>query len=98
MRHHGFASELNESLVDTAHPAGKAASQNDACNAHDASAFFETWKRSAPVNSRKCLPCERPIMVMPTLLATSQPMRVSPERDTRKGTRICAALMTISLV
>ena len=40
----------------------------------------------------------RPIIVMPTFCAMSYPICVRPERDTRNGIPICAALMTISEV
>ncbi len=51
-----------------------------------------------PVKSRKCLLVARPIIVMPTFSAISKPICVRPERETRNGMPICAALITISEV
>src|SRR5690348_13906765 len=87
MRHHGFPKEIQQAFINTAHATAKATCQNNPAYTHTsdtsglARVLGQAIKRSAPVKIKKCLPCERPIMVMPTSLAISQPMRVRPERD-----------------
>ena len=95
VRDHRLAVQLDQPLVDSAHPAPQAAGQDDARDvvARDQRSLR---KRSPPVKSRKCLLVARPIIVIPTFSAISKPICVSPERETRNGMPICAALMTIS--
>ena len=97
VRGHRPPVEFDQPLVDAAHPAALAAGQHDAgdVGSRDQLALR---KRSPPVKSRKWRLVARPIMVIPTFSAISKPIWVSPERETRKGMPICAALITISEV